>query len=55
MSEKRTIREEKCLKIANNVLYFDDSSDYCTALWEICAVLGMDDDIAGEKFMEDEE
>jgi hypothetical protein len=26
-------------KIANNVLYFDDNSDYCSALWEIIAVI----------------
>jgi len=33
MSDKETINE--IVKIANNVLYFDDNSDYCTALWEI--------------------
>lgn len=24
--------------IANNALYFDDNSDYCSALWEILRV-----------------
>lgn len=34
--------KEKLLLIkqtANNVLYFDDSSDYITALWEILEVV----------------
>jgi len=26
-------------KIANNVLYFDDNSDYQTALWEILSII----------------
>jgi hypothetical protein len=30
---------EKINKIANNVLYLGDSSDYGSALWEILAVL----------------
>jgi hypothetical protein len=29
---------DKIKKIANNALYFDDSSDYQTALWEILTV-----------------
>lgn len=32
-------KEEKILKIANNALYFDDSSDYGSALWEILQIL----------------
>lgn len=37
-------REKKVYRIANNVLYFDDSSDYQTALWEIlnCLNPGID-------------
>lgn len=30
---------EKAVAIANNALYFDDSSDYQTALWEILNTL----------------
>ena len=26
--------------IANNCLYFDDSSDYCSCLWEILSIVG---------------
>lgn len=29
----------KSFVIANNALYFNDSSDYVSALWEICSVL----------------
>ena len=28
----------KCMIISNNVLYFDDNSDYSTALWQILNV-----------------
>lgn len=47
-------------KIANNVLYFDDNSDYSTALWQILALcMGKkeDDDMYDVKlqYMEDEE
>ena len=28
--------------IANNALYFDDNSDYGTALWEILAIVDPD-------------
>jgi len=30
---------EKVTQIANNVIYFDDSSDYRTALWEILSAI----------------
>lgn len=30
---------DKVYAIANNVLYFDDNSDYSSALWEILAVV----------------
>ena len=33
----RKEKMEEILKIANNTLYFSDSSDYETALWEILA------------------
>ena len=31
------MNEKEIFKIANNALYFDDNSDYATALWEILA------------------
>ena len=31
--------KEKVTRIANNALYFDDSSDYATALWEILSAV----------------
>ncbi len=34
-----TENEAKIFRIANNILYFDDSSDYGTALWEILVIL----------------
>jgi len=34
--------EENIFRIANNVLYFADDSDYETALWEILAELRPD-------------
>jgi hypothetical protein len=30
---------EEVTKVASNALYFDDSSDYRTALWEILAII----------------
>lgn len=32
-------RIEKAFTIANNAIYFDDNSDYKTALYEVCRVL----------------
>jgi len=31
---------KKIMVIANNVLAFDDSSDYCNALWDILEIAG---------------
>lgn len=39
-------------RIANNVIYFDDSSDYSGALWDICRKCGMADDDIGQKYIE---
>ena len=36
MSDKQKLENIKIK--ANNALYFDDSSDYATALWEILAI-----------------
>lgn len=37
MTEKEKI--DKVFKIANNSIYFDDSDNYLSALYEICKVL----------------
>jgi hypothetical protein len=34
-----TEKEEKIFKIANNVLCYDDNSDFGTALWKILEVV----------------
>jgi hypothetical protein len=41
-----TDKEKTAYRIANNALYFDDNSDYKTALWEVLAALnpGLDYD-----------
>jgi len=40
---------KKVKKLANNALYFDDSSDYGTALWQILTV------VSPETFKDDDE
>jgi hypothetical protein len=40
---------DEIFRIANNVLFFDDNSDYGTALWEILAI------IKPEMFINDDE
>jgi len=45
---------ETIFKIANNVIYFRDNSDYLTALYEICNVIKPDDETIGEVFIGDE-
>lgn len=40
---------EAVKRIANNALYFDDSSDYATALWEILQ------EVSPEMFIDDDE
>ena len=44
----------KIFRIANNVIYFDDNSDYKTALYEICDVIKPDDETVGNEYIEDE-
>ena len=45
---------ESITRIANNVLYFNDSSDYETALWEILEILGVKaEDYSELSFIED--
>jgi len=43
---------EEAKAIANNAIYFDDKSDYRSALLEICHILGMDYDNIGVEFIE---
>ena len=45
----------KAFAIANNSIYFDDRSDYKTALYEVCKILKPDisDDEIGSKFIDE--
>jgi hypothetical protein len=47
----------KVKKIANNCLYFDESSDYASALWDILSVVAPELFVDGEepelKFIDD--
>lgn len=47
---------KKAYAIANNAIYFNDNSDYLTALYEICKVLNpqVDTDRIGNSFIDDE-
>ena len=42
----------KIFQIANNAIYFDDNSDYKTALYEICNVIKPNDETIGEVCIE---
>jgi len=37
--EKLTPREKEILRIASNAIYFNDRSDYLSALWEVVNLL----------------
>lgn len=45
----------KAFKVANNAIYFDDSSDYLSALYEICLILNpkLDSESIGLSYMEE--
>ncbi len=43
---------DECQRIANNAIFFDDKSDYRSALLEICVTCGMDVDEIGIKYIE---
>jgi hypothetical protein len=46
----------KAKAIANNALYFNDNSDYQTALYQVCEALGMDpEEEAGKDYIEEDE
>lgn len=45
---------KRAFKIANNAIYFNDNSDYETALWDICTILKpeLSEDKIGQKYLE---
>lgn len=44
----------RAFKIANNAIYFNDNSDYETALWDICNTLNpeLNEDEIGQNYLE---
>lgn len=40
-NERLTLQErrDKAFAIANNAIYFNDKSDYLSALWDVCTML----------------
>ncbi|KHD14359.1 hypothetical protein [Clostridium butyricum] len=55
-SERLTVQERrnKAFAIANNAIYFNDRSDYLTALYEICEMLKpIDCTEIGKKYIEE--
>ena len=46
---------DRALRAANNALYFNDNSDYQTALYQVGEALGMKPDEIGTEFMDAEE
>ena len=46
---------KKAFAVANNTIYFDDNSDYLTALWDICHLLNpsLSDNEIGSKYIEE--
>jgi hypothetical protein len=45
----------KAIVVANNAIYFNDSSDYLTALYEVCEALGHNIDECNTEYIEGEE
>ncbi len=41
----------KAFAIANNAIYFSDSSDYLTALWNVCKCLQPENEEIGEQYI----
>lgn len=48
---------ERAFRIANNAIYFDDNSDYCSALWDICMILKpqLSESEIGQVYIEEDE
>lgn len=55
--ERLTLSEknDKAFAIANNAIYFNDRSDYLSALYEVCKTLrpAINDDEIGQKYLEE--
>ena len=47
---------KKAFAIANNAIYFNDSSDYLSALYQVCKALNpeMEDELIGSKYIEED-
>lgn len=45
---------KKAFAIANNAIYFDDNSDYYTALYEIAELLNLNGEDIGDRYIEEE-
>lgn len=45
---------KKAFAIANNAIYFDDRSDYLTALYEIAELLNDEGVEVGKKYIDEE-
>ena len=47
-------RIKEAYKEANNAIYFNDSSDYKTALYQVCSILApsVDSEIIGTSYIE---
>lgn len=43
----------KAFRAANNAIYFDDSSDRLTALYDVCRVLKPDQNVFGKEYIEE--
>lgn len=48
-------RCDKAFAIANNAIYFNDRSDYLSALWDVCKILKspLSEDEIGKKYLEE--
>jgi hypothetical protein len=47
---------KKAFAIANNAIYFNDSSDYLPALYQVCKTLNpeIEDELTGSKYIEED-
>ena len=47
---------KKAFAIANNAIYFNGSSDYLTALYQVCKTLNteIEDELIGSKYIEED-
>jgi hypothetical protein len=48
---------KKAFAIANNAIYFNDRSDYLSALYEVCMALNpeLDEELIGSKYIEEDQ